>query len=127
MTIFRTASLAAALMVAASPAFALDCKNASTTMDMNTCAQADLKAAEAKLNATYAQTMKDLDTPDDAALKQKVIVAQRAWIRFREADCAAEEARWAGGSVAPQMFMGCMQRRAEQRIKDLEQVAQRGG
>jgi uncharacterized protein YecT (DUF1311 family) len=109
------------------PASALDCKNASATIELNECAQADQKAMEAKLNATYVQTMKALGDADHAALKQKVIVAQRAWIKFREADCAAEETRWAGGTVAAQMFMGCMQKRAQERIKDLENVARGGG
>jgi uncharacterized protein YecT (DUF1311 family) len=128
VAVAMAASLAASLAAAApAPAFALDCKNASSTIELNECAQAEQQAVEARLNAVYAQTMQALAAPDAAALRQKVIVAQRAWIKFREADCAAEEARWTGGSAAVQMFLGCMRQRAEQRIKELESVAQRGG
>ncbi|WP_081933662.1 lysozyme inhibitor LprI family protein [Massilia sp. 9096] len=121
------AVLAIGLGTASGSAFALDCRNAYSTIDLNECAQVEQKAMEDKLNATYAHTMQALGSADAAALKQKVIVAQRAWIKFREADCAAEEARWAGGTAAAQMFLGCMRQRAEQRIKDLESLAQRGG
>jgi uncharacterized protein YecT (DUF1311 family) len=75
MSIRRTSALAIALALAAGPALALDCKNASNTIELNECAQADQKAVEAKLNAAYAQTMKALGDSDHAALKQKVVVA----------------------------------------------------
>ena len=69
--------------------------------------------------------LKSLDKPDEelekySEMKKKLIVAQRAWVKFREADCAAVYAKSASGTMRTGLFIGCMQSHAEQRIKTLE-------
>jgi len=109
------------LAMACAPALALDCKNAMNTPEMNECAALEQKAVEAKLNQVYRRVIKSLDTNEDsAAAKEKLVIAQRAWIKFREADCDAVYENWAGGTIRNVMYSGCMRQHAEQRIKDLE-------
>jgi len=106
-------------LLALADARALDCANAVTTPDMNECAAREQKVVEANLNRTYQQLLKDLNDPDSAATKKKLVVAQRAWVKFREADCAAVYEHYAGGTIRNLMHSGCMRGRAEQRIKEL--------
>lgn len=118
---------AAALLLSAGAALAApDCKNAMSTPDINECASIEQKAVEARLNQVYQRVLKTLDTEgkDSAATKTKLVVAQRAWVKFREADCDAVYERHAGGTIRTVMFIGCMQSHAEQRIKALEAFAE---
>jgi len=110
-----------ALATACAPALALDCKNAMSTPEINECAAAEQKAVESKLNQVYRRVIKSLETnKDSAAAKDKLVLAQRAWVKFREADCDAVYENWAGGTIRTVMYISCMRQHAEQRIKDLE-------
>jgi uncharacterized protein YecT (DUF1311 family) len=55
-------------------------------MGMNICADADYKAADAKLNEAYREVMKRMS--DDAEGRKLLQTAQRTWIAFRDAECA---------------------------------------
>ncbi len=110
-----------ALATACAPALALDCKNAMNTPEMNECAAVEQKAVELKLNQVYRSVITSLGAnKDSAATKGKLVLAQRAWVKFREADCGAVYENWAGGTIRNVMYSGCMRQHAEQRIKDLE-------
>lgn len=111
----RAAALLA-LCACASPAFALDCKNATTTVDMNQCAASEQKQMEATLNLTYQRVLK----AQPPRVRTKLVAAQRMWIKFREADCDAVFEKYAGGTMRNVAVLGCMQRRAGQRIKELD-------
>ncbi|CAH0188474.1 hypothetical protein SRABI118_01430 [Massilia sp. Bi118] len=133
MTSRAFASLCRALLAAmvafaasAASAAALDCKNAMSTPDMNECAAIELKGVEAKLNEVYRQTLKTLDAEgkESVEAKQKLITAQRAWVKFREADCAAVYQRNAGGTIRTLMHIGCMQGHAETRMKALKEFVE---
>jgi uncharacterized protein YecT (DUF1311 family) len=102
-----------------------DCSNATTTGAMEQCAATEQKAVEAKLNTTYQRTLKAFDGQEDAKAKQMLVEAQRAWIKFREADCKAVYQKWGDGTIRGLMYIGCMQQRAEQRIKELDDFASR--
>lgn len=113
------------LLFVSTNAFALDCKSPMTTADMNACAGQDLKKVEAELNAVYKDVIKSLSGKDSdyenaAEIKGKLVEAQRAWIKFREADCEAVRLQNQLGSIGGVMYMGCMQERAEQRVKELK-------
>lgn len=107
-------------LLALADARAVDCANAVTTPDMNECAAREQKVVEAKLNRTYQQLLKDLNDPDSAGTKKKLVAAQRAWVKFREADCAAVYEHHSGGTIRNLVYSGCMRGRAEQRITELE-------
>lgn len=117
----------ACLLLAARPAHALDCQKAETTPELNECAARQQKAVELKLNQTYQQALKSLQQPDTemdkfSATRQKLIEAQRAWVKFREADCEAVYLQHVSGSIRNLMFTGCLQKHAERRIEDLKAV-----
>ena len=104
---------------------AIDCSKAITTPDINACASADQKKVETKLNTIYRRVIKSLDQPDTelekfSEMKSTLIEAQRAWVKFREADCTAVSTLHASGTIRTAMYIGCMQSHAERRIKDLE-------
>lgn len=112
------------------PAHALDCKNATNTLDMNECAAVEQKAVESRLNGVYQRVMKELDKPGEdlekySEVRKKLLEAQRAWIRFRQADCDAMYAHYSGGSMRNLVYLDCMRSRAEKRIKELEEYRPR--
>jgi len=106
-----------------------DCANASTTPEMTQCAALDADAAEAKLNTTYKRLIKDLSQPDTETEKysetrQKLQIAQRAWIKFRDADCEAIYQANIGGTLRGLAALGCKRNRAEQRTRELQNYLQ---
>jgi uncharacterized protein YecT (DUF1311 family) len=71
---------------------------ATTQLQMNACAETDLKAADAEMNAVYQQ----LTTRTDLAFTKRLRAAQRAWLAFRDAHVEARfGAAAGGGSVRP--------------------------
>ena len=105
-----------------SSAWAVDCDKAVATPDLNECAAREQKAVEAKLNSTYQKVLKELEERDEnhVETRKKLVAAQRAWIKFREADCSAAYQYYIDGSMRNLVHIGCMQKRAEQRIKELD-------
>jgi len=124
--------ICAVLLLASGRAAALDCANALTTPDINECASVEQKKVEARLNTTYKTVLAYLDhadpiIKDDAAsAKLKLIEAQRAWIKFREADCQAQYEFNASGTIRTVLWISCMQAHAEQRTRDLESFSSGG-
>lgn len=57
-----------------------------STLGMIQCAAAELAVQDARLNRAYQAAIARLERPRQKAALQK---AQRAWIAFRDADCAA--------------------------------------
>lgn len=105
-----------------------DCADAVTTMEMRQCAAQDYEAADAELNAVYKaaqRTMKQLDAdlPEDLrGASQTLREAQRAWIPFRDAACAAEGFQFRGGTFEPLMVLTCKTHLTRQRSAQLEQL-----
>lgn len=114
------------LAASAGSSYALDCAKASSTVEINQCSLVEQQKVEKQLNAAYQQTLKEIAGMDDPGIKTKLIDAQRLWVKFREADCEAEYAKWQGGSIRNVMYSECMQARAKQRIQQLEQFPARG-
>ena len=87
---------AVALAATADRAFAndkskLDCGNATSTYELNACADREFDAADAELNKVYAEALKAIpdmagEPPYDAKAWQAALRAsQRAWIAYRDA------------------------------------------
>ncbi len=93
-----------------------NCDNPMTQAEMNACAGIAYQNADRKLNQVYQQLLPKLST----SRKQKLITAQRAWIRFRDSSCDFERSEVAGGSMEPMMYSNCMASVTEERIQDLE-------
>jgi uncharacterized protein YecT (DUF1311 family) len=89
-----------------------------TQIELNSKAAAQAKATDKRLNEVYQQVIKDFN----AESKQEIIEAQRAWIKFRDAQAKFEENQYKGGSLAPLVYWNCMTRMTNARIKELEDV-----
>jgi uncharacterized protein YecT (DUF1311 family) len=105
------------IALCATNAQALDCDNAVSTPDLNECAAREQKTVEANLNTVYQRVLKATSAP---AVRTQLVAAQRAWIKYRGADCKAVHQKYADGTIRTVMYLGCMQNRAETRIKELE-------
>jgi uncharacterized protein YecT (DUF1311 family) len=100
-------ALCLVLLFQAAPAWSLECDPSDETqMGLNMCAAAKFNAEDARLNTAYREIMKRLT--DDAAGRQALQKAQRAWIGFRDAECAFSTAGTEGGSIHPMMVSQCL-------------------
>jgi len=102
----------------------VDCATALSDPDINECASRDFERAETALNAAYKTLLADLkkmgtDIPDALEARQKLIEAQREWVKFRDSDCDAKFALNKGGTIRTLMYFSCMTSHAEQRTKEL--------
>ncbi|PZQ96860.1 MAG: hypothetical protein DI533_14940 [Cereibacter sphaeroides] len=95
----------ALLTLAGQSAFAQDCANAQDQTTMNICAGQSYKAADAELNATYKTLMVSVSPDGGKRLK----AAQRAWIAYRDAECAFETLGTADGSIHSMIVSGCLE------------------
>jgi uncharacterized protein YecT (DUF1311 family) len=104
---------------------AIDCTNTVMQQEMNACAEQDWMDADADLNAAYRAAMAVMKGYDaDLAKSERgaeanLRNAQRAWITYRDAACAAEGYAMHGGSAEPLLIYGCRARLTEQRAEDL--------
>ena len=115
----RAAVVTIALLAAApAPARAADCGAESTQSAMNACAERDFRAADAALNAAYDRVVERLVKEDSATAL--LTTAQRAWVGFRDADCAFAATGVQGGSVYPLIALTCRARLTRQRTQTLE-------
>ena len=109
-----------AVLAAASTAQAQECdRNDDSQQMMSICAGEDFQAADAKLNQAY----KDLVGRNDDKSRKLLQVAQRAWIAFRDAECAYTTAGSEGGSIHPMEVSQCLTDLTEQRTKQLTSSA----
>ncbi|WP_217573107.1 lysozyme inhibitor LprI family protein [Mesorhizobium sp. GbtcB19] len=108
------------LLATAPAAFAEDCdRNDDSQSMMNICADADYQAADAKLNAAY----KNVVSRNDQASNKLLQTAQRAWIAFRDAECAYSTADSEGGSIHPMEVSQCLTKLTTERTKQLSSDA----
>ncbi|MDO9222654.1 MAG: lysozyme inhibitor LprI family protein [Caulobacter sp.] len=101
-----------------SPAFdkCLESPEGQSTAGMVQCAGAELEVQDRALNAAY----RDLSSGMNARQKGNLVKAQRAWIAFRDADCAARyDPDW--GTISTINANMCMLRRTVERTIELEE------
>lgn len=113
--ILLVAGLAAGMFSA--PAFADDCDDAESQSAMTACYGDALKAADKALNATYGKIEHRLR--DDPDTKKLLVAAERAWIAFRDAECAFSASGAEGGSIYPMTLSICMTDLTEARTAQL--------
>jgi uncharacterized protein YecT (DUF1311 family) len=95
---------------------AQECDRSDDTQQMmNICAGEDYQASDASLNAAY----QNLAGASDAEGRKLLQAAQRAWIAFRDAECARSTAASEGGSLHPLEMSQCLTRLTDERIKQL--------
>ncbi|MEC4985607.1 MAG: lysozyme inhibitor LprI family protein [Oscillatoria sp. PMC 1068.18] len=109
-------TLAEAIPVAQAP----NCNNPQTQSEMNQCAAIASRNSDRQLNQVYQQLLPRLSS----SRKQKLIQAQRAWITFRDTSCEFERSEFAGGSIEPAIYNGCLANLTQRRTQELEQYLQ---
>ena len=118
MSMIRLTTLAALALLAAGPALAAgeNCADAATQGAANACAVRELGAVDGQLNAAYNQVMGRLKA--EPAARAALLESQRAWIRFRDAECAFSTVN-GGGSVLPFLNARCQARLTQDRLRQL--------
>jgi uncharacterized protein YecT (DUF1311 family) len=86
------------------------CGNLATQSDMNGCEANRESKADAALTALYAQF--NPKSPD-------LIASERAWIQYRDAECAFSGDYVQGGSMQPMVVSACQAQLTNDRIKVL--------
>ena len=100
-----------------------NCKNPMTQLEMNVCAGQAAKASDRELNQVYRQVRaKYKGTSQD----NRLVTAQLAWVRFRDAECTMAAGRFEGGTMAPMAYAGCVDRLTQQRTQDLKGYLEEG-
>jgi uncharacterized protein YecT (DUF1311 family) len=94
------------------------CRNVAVTLAMENCFDRAYKAADSELYQTYSQIVKVLQ-PDDV---QRLKVAQRLWIQFRDATCTAESDLYSGGTAAAPAYSECLEELTRHRTADLKTI-----
>lgn len=85
-----------------------------TTVGMTQCVQDETAAWDAELNAAYQKVrsaFREQDASGDVGPTPRadaLLDAQRAWIAFRDAECALQYARWGMGSMRNIAAANCM-------------------
>lgn len=97
-----------------SASLAAECKG-TRQADLDACAEADLKRADAAMNAAYSKLMKRIGPRAQAGLKE----AQRAWLPYRDRTCDLEALGTEGGSAQPMVRAGCLAQVTGERTRRL--------
>ena len=94
-------------------------KSGGTTMGMIECITAEAQRQDARLNKAYKAVMADLSP----ARKKQLLEAQRAWLKFRDANCGFYYDP-DGGTLARVNANDCMMTATAERARELERFKQ---
>ncbi|MGP4673054.1 lysozyme inhibitor LprI family protein [Agrobacterium salinitolerans] len=107
-----------------------NCKEPQTQADMTICAGKDYEKADKQLNVEYQKLRKLLTERDKAAdadgkgAADALVTAQRAWVAFRDANCALSGFQARGGSMEPMLISSCLAEMSTKRADDLRQLSE---
>jgi len=94
-----------------------DCNKATNQMDLNQCAEANYEAADRALNDIYGRVM---ELQGNQRAKDGLRMSERAWVAFRDRECARQLGpREEGGSIWPMDMSNCLQEKTDARIREL--------
>jgi uncharacterized protein YecT (DUF1311 family) len=103
----------------------------ATTPEIDACIQGKLAKANHLLNDIYGVVIKELaagtDDPNplfNSERKRTLILAEREWVKFQNAQCAVEAALTAPGTAVPAVTGQCMIDLIHERIRFLRRVAE---
>jgi uncharacterized protein YecT (DUF1311 family) len=118
MTMKSRIAMAATLWVAVSAHAELNCANPQDQLTMNECANRTYKRSDADLNQVYKTVLGRLK--DDKNAAGKLVSAQRAWIAYRDAECAFSTAGTEGGSINGFARLTCLDAQTRTRATELK-------
>ncbi|MDG2002139.1 MAG: lysozyme inhibitor LprI family protein [Novosphingobium sp.] len=125
-----------ALLMAAAPAddTPWQCEDPGPQQEMNYCAHQDYLKADEAMNVqwkTTAAVMKEHDAEgsnyswdDRPGYFATLLKAQRAWLKFRDAQCTSEGYIFRGGSMEPFMVATCKTALTKERTEQLRELVE---
>lgn len=133
---FRAVAASAVLLLLAGGALAedqFDCANSATQVEMSSCAGLDYEQADSELNALWPKVVAAAKANDEyvgdlardrgvPTTFEALRAAQRAWIRFRDAQCEYEAYEVFGGTAQPMVGSLCLARLTRERIEVLSRA-----
>jgi uncharacterized protein YecT (DUF1311 family) len=95
------------------------CRQPASDFEETKCFSNAAQLADEKLNQTY-NAIRDFfrsrnRTSDDEALRD----SQQLWIKFRDANCAAERKLYGNGSAASMSYFACLEAMSRHRMHEL--------
>jgi uncharacterized protein YecT (DUF1311 family) len=93
-------------------------RSGQTDPAIGACESGEFGRQDAALNAVY----KKLNAKLDPARKVSLQKAERAWVQFRDAQCAYESSADASASLGPIIMQKCRMRLTYNRVQELEQM-----
>ncbi|MBV4543880.1 lysozyme inhibitor LprI family protein [Pseudomonas vlassakiae] len=104
-----------------SPAYSQCMDNASSTVAMSSCIQAETQLQDQRLNRVYKQLATKLDAGPQKSLRD----VQRQWIAYRDANCKFH-VQASGGTMAQLEGGMCVLDMTRERAAELERVLSPG-
>ncbi len=99
------------------------CDAAATQLELNQCFGEQFRKADAHLNKIYASLLKQLGS---GTAVQKLKMAEKAWIQYRDLHCEAARSEFEGGSISPMVWAQCMAATTDHRIEELKDAYETG-
>lgn len=99
-------------------------QEAMSTQEQVGCAVTAYADADVELNAVYKAINGTLDVKDkgDKTVKDALLEAQRAWIKYRDTNCAAYGTTAYGGTLAGVLRNSCLANMTIERTIELRDV-----
>jgi len=94
-----------------------------TTLGISECLQGETAAWDKLLNTSYKALRADFRQQGDG-LPEALLKAQRAWIAFRDAQCALDYQRWGGGSMRTIAAADCLMTMTAARAIELRDMGE---
>jgi uncharacterized protein YecT (DUF1311 family) len=92
------------------------CADVVVTSELTKCLSDAKDRADAKLNSAYKEIQGRLQGADAGNL----IRAQRFWIQYRDANCAAERDLYEGGTAKDPVYFACLDSMIRSRMRELQ-------
>jgi uncharacterized protein YecT (DUF1311 family) len=92
------------------------CANIAGTSDLVSCLWKAKASSEAEMKSQYNAISKLLE---EAEVKQ-LVKSQELWVKYREANCAAERSLYGTGTAEPPAYLACVEAMTRQRTKELK-------
>ena len=90
-----------------------------STLETNECLGAVEKKVDVDLNDIYQNAWQRSNA---ATSREGLRKAERAWVAYRDANCDAEVATHAGGSIAPTVLLMCRIKLARERMAEIKRI-----
>jgi uncharacterized protein YecT (DUF1311 family) len=95
-----------------------DCEKATTQREIEECSRAEFENLNRALETAYSDYLKPLAGREHDLLER----AQESWLRYRDANCEASAAVYAGGSLAATELVACKKRLSQERLAELKRI-----